>query len=352
MRRVLLVAFAILLGAAASAQAAPATLHLSFRQEGPAASVITNGRYVLIRAPAGGTPTLIDEQSRKRVALPQCANGPDTSGFEGPWFEWSSQGLGSALSGCPGTDRTLTMYTLRTGATRTIDLGSVAGCNAKFNPCQYPGPAGTVWMVLEAPNACDCGTEAWLRNLKTGGEVALPDRATVNGIADLSSPTQTFRVCAPLPKLRVKLGRHTTSTTANWFFGGDTGFLGSGIQRDSDFGFTWSDSGAWLGNYAVGYDEPGNPYLEHCGTRLARRLSTGQFTGNRSALILLPRASGARLALRGLFLENGLRTFTVPLPVALQGPTTQFVLSRRTLWAVADGEAWAAAAPAPPRRHR
>jgi hypothetical protein len=101
----------------------------------------------------------------------------------------------------------------------------------------------------------------------------------------------------------------------------------------------------------VGYDEPGTPYLEHCGTRLARRLPTKDFTGNRSALILLPRVSGARTQLRGIFLGS-LRAFTVPLPTALQSPSTQFVLSRRALWAVANGEAWTAPAPGQPvQRH-
>ncbi len=244
MRRILLLTIAILLGAGASAHASPLTLHLRFHPEGTATSVSTNGRYVVIRAPAGGVPTLLDEQSGNRVSLPQCADDPDSSGFEGPWFEWSSQGLGSALYDCPSADRAVTLYTLRTGATDTIDFGGVAGCNEKFSPCQYPGPAGTIWMVVEEPNACDCGTEAWLRNIKTGSEVALPDRATVNGIADLSSPSQTFKVCSPLPRIRVRLGKYGTSTTANWFFGGDYGFVGSGIRSDSSSGYTWSDSGA------------------------------------------------------------------------------------------------------------
>jgi hypothetical protein len=328
----------LLLGAT-SAQAAPVTLQLTFSQRGTATGVITNGRYVLLQQSRGQSPTLLDERTGRRVLLPACADNPGSSGFEGPWFEWED---------CSGAERALDLYALRSGSTRTIDLGSSAGCNAKFNPCAYPGPAGTDWMVLEAPNACGCGQEAWLRNMKTGAEVALPDRATVNGIADLSSPTQTFKVCSPLPRLRVKINKHTDSATANWFFGGDYGFVGSGIQPDGTGGYTWAASGAGLGGFAIGYDEPGHAYLERCGTRLARRLSAipglhaTPLAWNSSALILAVNGT----ALRGILLPR-LERFTIPLPAQLQVAATQFVLSRRTLWAVTPGgQVWSAPTPA------
>jgi hypothetical protein len=142
------------------------------------------------------------------------------------------------------------------------------------------------------------------------------------------------------------MGRRATSETADWFFGGDYGFEGSGIAPGPLPVDVYQNSGAWLGGFVIAYDERGDPFLEHCGTRLTRRLSTSVFTGNVSALILLGNAPAGRSELHGIFLPS-LRRFTIPLPAQLQAARTQFVLSRRTLWGVTpDGTAWTARAPA------
>lgn len=321
----------LLLGGAA--QAKPVTLHLKFAQQGPAKSVITNGRYVLVEPPAGAAPTLIDEQTGKRVTLPACAN--PSLGFVAPYLEWSN-------CSPPNSDQTgssqgaLVLYTLRTGAITTI--GSDQPCDVLEEPCPVYGPAGTDWYAITYNDMCGC----------TPGQLVSRRGRVHNGpfppgpreVVDYDALNLGHRLCEPLP-LSVKMGRGR-SETVNWFFGGDYGFEGSGIAGGPLPVDVIQNSGAWLGGFLVAYDERGDPFLEHCGTRLARRLSTNIFTGNLSALILLGNAPEGRTALRGLFLPS-LRRFTIPLPAPLQAPGTQFVLSRRRLWAVTpDGTAWTA----------
>lgn len=332
MRRALsLTAIGLLLTIAASAQAAPRAVQLRFELVGTAARVITNGRYVLIEPAGRAGPTLLDQQTGKRVQLPACArphvwHGFLSGGFEGPYLEWAD---------CAAPAPTLDMYRLATGVLTKLSIGNPAGCNPGFDPCtEQPGPAGSDWYVVDVYDSrCLC-TGTFIVNRQTR-HPADP----VQGPVDLNSPQLHRSLCAPLQ------GSVDAETLV---FGGDRGFSGAGVgEQSGEYLYGFQSSGASLGGFVIDPAQPYSNYLRRCRSSLRRRLASEFFTGNRSAVILY---SFGDSLLRGVLLP-GLQSFTVPLPAPLRTALhrealTTFVLSDRTLWAVTgDHQLWSAPAP-------
>jgi hypothetical protein len=317
--------------AAASAQAATRAVQLSFKRSGTADGVVTNGRYTLIEAGGRAAPTLLDEQSGRRVKLPACAtprpwHGFLSGGFEGPYFEWAD---------CGASVPTLDLYRLSTGARSTMPIGNVAGCDPSFNPCvEEPGPAGTDWYVVDVYSSrCLC-TGTFIVSRSTG-RTADP----VQGPIDLDSPQLARTLCAPL---------QGSSDAQILTFGGDSGFSGSGVgEVFGEYLYGFQSSGASLGGFAIDPAQPFADYLRRCHSSLRRRLSSEFVTGNRTAVVLY---SFGDTHLRGVLLPS-LRRFIVPLPALLRtalarDPRTTFALSDRRLWAVTGThQLWSAPAP-------
>ena len=332
-RALTLVTIASLLSiAAAPAYGASTSVRSSFKRAGTAAGVVTNGRYVLIEPGGGKAPTLLDEQTRRRVTLPVCAtphglgHGLLSGGFEGPYLEWVN---------CTASAPTLDLYTLATGALATIKVANVAGCDPASSPCtEEPGPAGRYWYVVNAFSPrCNCaGT--YIVNRQTG-QTADPTQGPV----DLNSPGLHRTLDSPLEQ---------SNHAEVLIFGGDYGFSGSGVEEQfGEYAYGFQNSGASLGGFAIDPFQAYSNYLLRAHSTLRRRLSAEHFTGNRNAIILY---SWGDTQLRGLLLPS-LRGFTIPLPAALraalhQDPRTTFVLSNNTLWAVTGShQVWTAPAP-------
>ncbi len=183
------------------------------------------------------------------------------------------------------------------------------------------GPVQTITVGPLQTIVLNCVTTEQFQNLRTRELRGAPSTGPTTMI-DLDSPTLVSNICRPLRQL---------------------------IDENLVFSYSPPGLGGTFGGFAL--DETAQwTYLERCGSRMRRRLPA--LPGVRPLMPWLPTTGNAHALLwqqsrqlSGMFLPSG-RQFTIPLPAALRGLGTTFVLSLRTLWALTPrGALWTTAAP-------
>lgn len=301
---VLAIVFAGLISAGADARTLSArarhavqVVDLKFRKAGRAPDVESDGRYVFVvsgdlRARSG---VLIDEKTRRRtrVRSPRC---PATPQFGGRWLMFDC---------APGRPLTAELYELGSGRWRRVTASpSIQAQCAGTTPgaCGISG-FGAQWIEYNVICANCVDPESVFQNIDTGVVRSAPADSP-SRVVDLDSRSLLRDVCSPV---RAPAGGSLT----------------------------------FYGTFVIAARR-GASYLEHCGSRLHKPLTSLPSTGDSRALLW-----AYDHQLKGLFLPS-LRAFAAPLPVAIPGYRATFVLSSRTLYALSvGGQLWSAARPQP-----
>ena len=302
---------------------APVVLRLRFHEvANQVSSFASDGRYVLVASPAGGT-VLIDDRTGSRTVLAPPALCGYTYFVGGGWV----------LTMCAGSGPPYELYSIATGTWAAVNSTGA-----------MPVAIGTDWIEYYGPVEYGCTVHCTYQysfgNIATGQIQTLPEW-TPGGTAipDLNSPVLIGQLCSPL---QVPQG----------FPEEETGLTDS------------PDSLTFAGPFAVGIQwyQPGDwqdrLVLERCGSRLRRVLANPsdteprfpQFAINRNIVVWLNYES---VPIRGVFLPS-LRKFTVPVPSRFTLSTGDSVfLTSHTLY-VEDGAGHLleASAPRRPRDHR
>jgi hypothetical protein len=321
------------------------TVRLSFHRVEADANdeLLSNGRYVaFMPSSQNSSDVVIDSETGRRTAVPNAECPPSAIGP--PWL----------LFDCGDSNSPLALYVFATRTWRTVPLAPAVP-DASDN-CLSLGPAncgevdgiGADWIEFDETGYN--GTQHLVfQNIATG-EVR-QDPTTATTITDLNSPSLARRLCTPL----------TTPYGAEYAgqeFHGSVQFYGRFVIASSE------NNGEQTA------------YLEHCGTKLHRLLTSANYVYSSSMppmsattrAVIWQSAAGT---LTGLFFP-GLQRFTVKLPAAAAGlpggcSSTGFgycfdpiALTSKRLYLIGQGGLWAAPSPSlslasprqPTRRHR
>jgi hypothetical protein len=335
--RLLVVGLVLLLGVlpcsdAAARKQGPVALHLRWRLVTAEPNyVAASDRYVAIveelSAPSE-VMTLLDQQAheQQRLTAPGCSQ-PLSPMFGGPWlFVTCSYG-------------SYELYNLITHRWVAVTLSSQ--CHGSCMPVAV----GRYWIKLATDEglACGdhCGINYVLQNIATGEFKADPVTPGGQTFDDLSAPSGSVPLCAPL-----RYPRFYDGAAQRWEPGR--------LTFDGQFAIAWSE-------IAVGWPST----LERCHSHL--RLSEYESASADSVALLSSRAMvwtyrilhppKVSFRLAGLFLPS-LQRFTASLPAPLHGRNigTVVALSKRMLYATraygSTWQLWDAPLPGPPTPHK
>ncbi len=254
--------------------------------------VWASGDYLLLGTIHNGfTPwttgwIVINERVGTRTALdPQC----HVVGLGPPWV----------LMGCPLTSNgygpfDVELYSLADGTRQTVTPSpGVPYCSSPppdvETECAGADGVGAYWIRWDA-SCYHCAVTSFFQNIQTGELRDDPTDATT--FADLNSPDLARRTCPG-----VRLIRNLDSYGAGW------------------------GSLTFEGQFAIAIGTEYEAFLERCGTRMQRLLTSGPteyssaLAANAGAIVWQAEPSH----LSGLFLPS-LQTFTISLPSAIVKP--------------------------------
>ncbi len=243
--------------------------------------------------------------------------------------------------GCPQTPSAaggygLQLYSLPTEAREPVSDNPnlpYSPCNDEFLPCALPDGVGAQWIRFDA--RCEqCQNRFYYENIETA-QVRLDPTSTTT-FADLDAPDLARSTCAGVRVLPLTRDGHP-----GW--GSLTVYSSAALATGDDA----------HGREAV--------YLERCGTRTRRLLTTAPAPATAPAVASSPEVivwQSAPRALSGLLLPS-LRPFTLPLPAPivaaedasasspLDGRVAELALTSRALYVLdrAGGRLWRAPVP-------
>ncbi len=321
--------------AAAPSTGPPIVLHGTFRPvRSGVYGVLASGDYVLSTVGDGLAQGPVVTDDRTGVTTP-LYQGCYVVGIGDPWL---LMGCPEGASGAGGYG--LQLYSLPTEARQPVSDNPnlpFSPCNDEFLPCAFADGVGAQWIRFDA--RCEqCQDRFYYENIETA-QVRL-DPASSTTFADLDSSDLTRSTCSG-----VRVLAQTRDGHPSW---GSLTVYGSVALATGD------DA---EGREAV--------YLERCGTRTRRLLTTAPAPGTPPAVASSPQSivwQSSPRALSGLLLPS-LRPFTLPLPGPIlaaedasaagapDGRVVQLALTSRALY-VLDGDGgrlWRTSAPRDPR---